>query len=137
MAGGDLSGCIEFSASYVGYYRFNSGRIGVSFDCTGDEVKAIIGKDPTVDLTAQAFYLEQLKMNCGSCQANLYDGSGGQFLVGIGSDNTAALGGSIDCAWNQDPLVCLTAESTQGICLSSDDGRVSGFIKGYWGPAPK
>lgn len=132
----DFSGCIEFTAAYCNFFNFNSGKFAVSFDCTGDEQKAIIGKDPTsaTEITKQVFFLEYAQLGCTTTSARLWDGSGGGFICGVlGSDVSGVSANTQSWDFRGDPMRCLTAESTQGICLSSGDGRVCGFIKGFWG----
>jgi len=129
----DVSASIEFSASYVNLNRFNSGHLGISFDCTGDTQKAIVGKDPTCVDGNAAFHLEYLQFNCGTVSARLYDGSGGSLMFGGGNDSSVSYN-NMTLDFRDDPYKCLVADNTQGICLSSGDGNVSGFIKGYWGP---
>lgn len=129
----DVSASIEFSANYVNLNRFSSGHLGISFDCTGDTVKAIVGKDPTCIDGNCAFYLEYLQLSCGSTSARLYDGSGGSIIAGLTNDVSVA-SQSLVFDFRDDPYRCLVADNTEGICLSSGDGGVSGFLKGFWGP---
>lgn len=130
----DMSACVEFSAGYFGYFRTTTGHIGLSFDCTGDTQRALICKDPTGDWTRSVFYLEFLQLGCSSTSLRVYDGSGGQFIAGILASDIS--GGYMNWGiWDfrDDPIRCLTACNTSGICISSGDGYVNGFLQGYWG----
>jgi len=134
MAGGDVSGCVEFSSGYFGFNRFDSGKFGIAFDCTGDTQDGIFGKDPTVDVTAQVLYLDYLELACTTTSARIYDGSGGTILAAaLASDVSGVSANTQTWDFRGDPLRCLTAESTSSLCLSSGDGYVSGFMKVWWG----
>ena len=139
MAGGDVSGCLEVSSGFGNLLRFNSGKFGIEFDSTGGADERIWGKDPTVDMTAQVFYLEQVQLAAGESTGgviSLVDGSGGLKIVTLPNGDISSGGGMIG-VWDfrDDPLRCLTADSTQSLCMSSTvNGRCGGFIKGYWGP---
>lgn len=143
MAGGDFSGCLEVSSGFGNMLRFNSGKYGISFDCTGGVDERIWGKDPTVDVTVNALYLEYVQLaTCGTAGGGpvaLVDGSAaGQAIVTLAAhDGTLTL--STEGSWDfrNDPLICLTADNTQSLCVSSTaNAFVSGFIKCYWGPLP-
>ena len=138
MAGGDMSGCLEMTTGYGNFFRFNSGKIGVSWDCTGGTTERIYGKDPTTDATNQAFYLEYAQLTCASGSAAYYDGSAGSLLLQIMVSDVSPSGCN-NSVWDfrPDALACLTADGTQSICVSAANGHVSGFIKGYWGPKPR
>lgn len=145
---GDMSGCIEMTVGYFGYHRFESGKIGLTWDCTGGTDERLIGKDPTMiagDTTVfnNALYIDMIQLaGCASGgNVALYDGSGGSEPV-----MTLAIGDTTDYEGHQsevwdfgrDALVCLTAESTSSLCISSTiGGHISGFIKCGWGPQPK
>jgi len=138
MAGGDVSGCLEVSSGYGNLLRYDSGKFGIQFDSTGGVDERIWGKDPTVDVTAQAFYLEYAQLfGCPSGgPISLTDGSGGSKIVTVGGSDVSYGGGS-QAVWDfqRDPLKCLTADSTQSLCMSSAaNGYCGGFVKGYWGP---
>lgn len=133
MATGDVSGCVEFSDTYFGFHRFDSGKYGINFDCTGDTQDVIFCKDPTADVTKAVLYLDYLRLGCGTTSAAILDGSDGTAIVRLRADSSVTAGGLADWDFGNDPMRCLTAESTQGICLSSGDGDVWGFIKVHWG----
>jgi hypothetical protein len=135
MAGGDVSDCVEMSDGYFGFNRFNSGRFGIAFECTGDGVERIWGKDPTVDVSSSVCYLEYLQLSCASGEVGLYDGSDGTLIGGIKVSDVTP-NGTPNSVWDfkGDPLMCLTADNTKSICISAADGHVSGFLKVYWGP---
>ena len=137
MAGGDFSGCFEMTAAYGGYFRTLGGKYAVSWDFTGGSSERVIGKDPTIDLSSQVFHLEWATMSCASGAAGLYDGSGAQRLFGIMVSDVSPAGVATQ-SWDfrDDPLICLTADSTQSLCVSAANGHVCGFIKGFWGPKP-
>lgn len=143
MAGGDVSGCLEVSSGYGSLTKFSSGHFGISFDCTGGTDERIWAKDPTVDATNNACYLEYVQLAaCGTMGGGpiaLTDGSGGATIVGLAAhDGTLTLNGCFG-AWDfrDDPLVCLTADNTQSLCVSStSEAQITGFIKCYWGPLP-
>jgi hypothetical protein len=132
---GDISLCLEFTATHANFNKFNSGHIGVSWDCTGDEQKSVICKDPTCDLTGSVFYLEYLQLGCGSTDQRIYDGSGGLILAAVLVSDVTGTFNTETWDFRDDPLRCLVAESTQGLCISSGDGNVCGFLKGYWNPS--
>jgi len=141
MAGGDISGCLEASAGYGNLIRFDSGKFGVSFDSTGGVDERIWGKDPTVDVTASALYIEYIQLT--GCATGgpvaLIDGSTGQAIVSLANSDASYGGGGLSGVWDfrNDPLVCLTAETTQSLCISSTvNGHLAGFIKCGWGPKP-
>ena len=131
----DLSGCIEASAGYYGFFRFTTGSIGISFDSTGGTDERIYGKDSTsaTDITRAKFHLEYLQLSCSSGPIALLDGSeDGTTIAPLACGTDSANSGTWD--FRDDPLVCLAAENTQSLCISSPDaGHMGGFIKGYWG----
>ena len=144
MATGDVSGCLEVSSGYGNMLRFESGKFGISFDCTGGIDERIWGKDPTAVYGATALYVDKIQLaTCGTGGGGpiaLIDGSAaGEAIVTL-----AAHDGTLS-SWNEgtwdfkgDPLVCLTADNTQSLCVSSTTNAfISGFIKCWWGPAPK
>ena len=134
MATGDMSGCVEITAAYGDFRVFSSGHYGILFDTTGNGSERIWGKDPTADVTNASFYLELLRLTCGSGAVQFYDGSAGKRLVPgtLGAD----IGSIQEVIYNfeDDPLICLTSDSTVSLCISAGNGNVKGFIKGYWGP---
>ena len=140
MAGGDVSGCLEVSSGYGNMIRFDSGKFGVSFDCTGGVDERIWGKDPTVDVTAQGLYIEYIQLTgCATGGPTaLIDGSdAGQAIVSLANSDASYGGGGLSGVWDfhNDPIICLTAENTESICISSTvNGHVAGFMKCYWGP---
>jgi len=131
----DFSGCVEMSAGYYGFNYFQSGHVGIAFDCTGNASERIYGKDPTsaTDITKATFYLERVYLGCGSASAALYDGSAGYKITGKIHIDKSAQADNINLDFGKDPLRVLVAENTQSLCISAADGLVSGFIKGYWG----
>ncbi len=144
---GDMSLCVEATVGYFGYHRFESGKIGLTWDFTGGTDELLIGKDPDIvagDVTVfnNALYLDMIQLaGCASGgNVALYDGSAGDEPV-----MTLAIGDTTDYEGHQsqlwdfrgDALVCLTAESTESLCISSTiNGHISGFLKFAWGPAP-
>ena len=86
------------------------------------------------DMSGAAFYLEKFTFNCMSgTSATIHDGSTGRRLFGTyACPSNASTCVSYD--FDDDPLICLTADSTDGICVSAGAGGYSGIIKGYWGP---
>jgi hypothetical protein len=138
MAGGDVSGCLEVSSGYGNLTRFNSGKFGVSFDSTGGADERIWGKDPTVDATKSVLYVDAIQLAACASGGNvaLIDGSGGSPLVTL-ANSDVSYGGGVREYWDfrDDPLVCLTADNTQSLCVSSTlSGHISGFVKCWWGP---
>jgi hypothetical protein len=140
---GDMSGCVEATVGYFGYNRFDSGKIGVSFDYTGGSDERLFGKDVTMmigDATVfnNALYVEYITLStCGTAgPVALIDGSQGIPIVTLsGSDVSYGNGNSGEWDFKDDPLVCLTADNTDSLCVSSAlDGWVSGYVKCYWGP---
>lgn len=144
---GDLSGCVEMTIGYFGYTRFSSGKMGITFDCTGASDENIVGKDPTIGLDnligackGLALYVDYIQLSCGTTGTiAICDGSDGGPIVDLASGDTS--GGSSNAGtWDfkDDPLVCLTADNTQSLCVSSEfGGQIAGFIKCGWGPIPK
>jgi hypothetical protein len=136
MAGGDVSGCLEMTAAYCNFMKFDSGRFAIVWDCTGDADEVIFGKDPTVDVTGSAFYLDYLKLGCTSTPVRLYDGSGGALIASlVVSDVSPSANMAETWDFRGDPLKCLVAENTESLCISAADGHTWGFIKGGWGKA--
>lgn len=147
---GDMSGCVEMTVDYFGYNRFESGKIGICFDFTGGSDENIIGKDPTMgqgDTTGAcktlALYVDYIQLNACSTGAGgpvaICDGSGGVPFVSL-AIHDGSLTSSNSASWDfgKDPLVCLTADNTQSLCVSSAaNAYISGFVKCYWGPIPK
>ena len=138
MATGDVSGCLEVSSGYGNLLKFDSGRFGVSFDSTGGVDERIWGKDPTAEVTASSLYIEYLQLaGCATGGPLAFvDGSAGQAIVSLANSDTSYGGGAVG-SWDfrGDPIRCLTAESTQSICISSTvNGHLSGFMTCYWGP---
>jgi hypothetical protein len=141
MATGDMSGCLEVSSGYGNMLRFDSGKFGISFDSTGGVDERIWGKDPTAVYGAMALYIEQIYLTGCASGGNvaLCDGSGGEAIVTL-ANSDVSYGGGVSQEWDfgNDALVCMTADNTQSLCVSSTiDGFVSGFVKCWWGPAPK
>ena len=132
----DVSGCLEMTAGYGFFNRFDSGLYGVGFDCTGNGTERIWGKDPTACVTGSSCYLHYLVLTCGSATADLVDGSGGSKIFGAMAiaDATAPSGNTAVYDFRGDPLVLLTAENTQSLCVTASNGRVQGFMKLSWGP---
>lgn len=128
----DISDCYEMTAGYGGFNRFNSGKMGIGFDCTGNSSERIFGKDPTVCVTAAVLYLDYAMLSCGTGSVNFVDGSDGDSLFGV-AGCTSLGGNSQEWDFQADPLMCLTAESTSSLCISADNGEVRGFIKVHWG----
>ena len=144
MATGDVSGCLEVSSGYGNMLKFGSGKYGVSFDCTGGTDERIWGKDPTAVYGAMALYVDSIQLSaCGTGGGGpvaLIDGSAaGQAIVTLSvHDGTLTSGNEGNWGFGDDPLVCLTADNTQSLCISSTTSAfISGFIKCWWGPAPK
>lgn len=145
---GDMSGCVEMTVDYFGYNRFNSGKIGVTWDYTGGSDENIIGKDPTIgldDLTGalkkQALYVYYLQIaGCASGgPVAICDGSDGAPIVSLALGDDTASKGANSQVWDfrDDPLICLTADNTQSLCVSSaTNGHIAGYVKCGWGPSP-
>ncbi len=141
-AAGDMSNCVEATVGFFGYNRFDSGKIGVSWDFTANAQERIVGKDPALnsnDLTTfkQVLYVDFLQMSCGSGgPIALYDGSGGTLIAALAG---VSVGGGNNGMWDfrGDPLVCLTADNTQSLCISSADAMNTGFVKCHWGTVSK
>jgi hypothetical protein len=133
---GEVSACLEMTIGYGSVYRFDSGRIGISFDFTGNSQEKIWAKDPTSVTGNQVWYLEYLSFGCSSGTVNVYDGSAGAFMFGLQVPIEASASGSAEIQhdFKDDPLVCLTTDNTQSICISATNGFTHGFFKGYWGP---
>lgn len=142
MAGGDVSGCLETSSGYGNLMRFNSGKYGVSFDCTGGVDERIFGKDPTVDATKAALYVHYIQLAaCGTGGGGpvaLCDGSGGDAIVTLAAhEGTLTLSNVGFWDFENDPLICLTGDVTQSLCVSSTtSAHISGFVKCHWGKLP-
>jgi len=138
--GADGSGCLEVTVGYGNMMRFDSGKYGIEFDSTGGVDELIWGKDPTSCVTASVFFLEYVQLASRDITGggiSLTDGSLGMKIVSLG-DGDASGGGPTNGVWDfrGDPLRCLTAESTQSLCMSSTiNGHICGFVKGYWGSA--
>lgn len=136
----DVSDCLEVSSGYGNLIRFDSGRYGVEFDSTGGADERIFGKDPTmVGFTAAVLYVDYIYLY--SCATggpiSLCDGSGGSRIVSAGGSDVSYVNGAWG-VWDfkDDPLVCMTAESTQSLCMSSAvNGYCGGFVKCWWGVA--
>ena len=130
----DISNCFAVSSGFGGFNRFDSGRLGVNWDNTGNGTERLIAKDNSGDFTAQSFYLEYLQIACSSGKVVLYDGSGGIQIAGVAvGDTSSGYGGTQAWDFKDDPLVTLSAESTQALCISAGQGQTTGFVKGYWG----
>ena len=148
MADGDVSGCLEVSSGYGNFMRFNSGKYGVAFDSTGGTDERIFGKDPTMNLDDATYvggnslylYYVQLAGCASGGNIALIDGSGvGQAIVTLAIGDITPTSGHQSEVWDfrDDPLICLTADNTQSLCVSSTiNGHISGFIKCGWGPNP-
>lgn len=134
----DFSGCCEFSGAYGRFNYFESGKFGVDFDFTGNSSERIYGKDPTEasDITKAAFFLDYFRLSCtsGGSYLTLTDGSAGAKMLQLYCNTD--VGGREEWDFADDPLVCLTAENTQSLCISAtQNGFVTGYIKGHWGTA--
>jgi hypothetical protein len=140
---GDISGCYEMSSGGGGFFRFDTGKLGADWDVSDGDYK-VIGKDGTNDLTGSTFYLEQLFVaGCGTGMASvglLTDGSTGTTILGVpvntGGDGSEPVYASGAWDFKDDPVRCLTAESTLSLCVTCDGGFTRGSLKGYWGPPP-
>jgi len=135
----DMSGCLEVTSGYGNYLRFDSGKFGIFFDGTGDAVERIWGKDPTADVTGAVCLLHKVHLSCAtSASIGLFDGSGGGGIVRLRSSELTATAGATEM-WDfeDDPIVCLTAENTQSLSVCAGDGLVSGFLKVSWGTRPR
>ena len=136
---GDMSNCVEATVGYFGYNRFDSGALGVSWDFTANASELIVGKDPALnsnDATtfSNVLSLKYLQLSCGSGgPVALYDGSTGTLIAAIAG---VSVGGGNSCTWDfhKDPLMCLTADNTHSLCISSADAMNTGFIKCSWWP---
>ena len=141
---GDISGCVEMTIRYFGYHRFNSGKMGLSFDYTGASDENLIGKDITLNgndstSTSNVLYVDKVQLSCGSCgPVAIFDGSAGaEPIVALAASDVSGVT-SNEASWDfgGDPLVCLTGDTTQSLCVSSAaNGHIAGFIKCHWGPA--
>lgn len=132
----DLTDCVDFSSSYVNFNRLDHGGFVVTADCTGDTQSCFVSK--ATGFTANAFYLEYLQLGCTSTSARIYDGSAGAIIAScLGSDVSGVSFPTTTSDFRPNALVCLTADSTVGLCLSSGDGFTWGRVQGYWGPKPK
>jgi len=141
---GDFSGCLEVSSGYGNMLRFDSGKYGISFDCTGGTDERIWGKDPTAVVGNQCLYIDKIQLStCGTGGGGsiaLVDGSAaGQAIVTLSAhDGTLTSGNQGLWDFGNDALVCLTADNTQSLCVSSTASAfVSGFVKCWWGAPPK
>lgn len=136
----DVSSCLEATSGYGNLIMFNSGRYGVEFDSTGGVDELIWGKDPTIaEITKSVLYVDYIYLfGCATGgPISLCDGSGGARIVTAGGSDASYGGGSWGM-WDfrDDPLRCLTAESTSSLCMSSTvNGHCGGFVKCWWGPA--
>lgn len=136
--GGDFSGCFEISSGYGNLYRFDSGKYGIYFGCTGDGVERLWAKDPTVDVTNAVLVLHYAQLSCSSTSVGLYDGSDGEGIVSIrGSDVSCQGHPSETWDFGKDGLVCMTAENTKSLSVCAGDGLISGFVKVSWGTRPQ
>lgn len=139
LAGGDASGCLEMSSGYGNFFEFDTGktgRWGVEFDCTGDGVERIWGKDPTFDASASCLLLYYAQLSCStSVSVGLFEGSDGGAIVRLRTSDVtyANTGNSQVWDFRDDPLVCMTAENTKSLSVCAGDGYISGFVKVGWG----
>lgn len=141
---GDMSGCVEMTIGYFGYHRFNSGKLGISFDYTGGSDENVIGKDITLNandttVTGMVLHIEQVQLSCGSCgPVAIFDGSAGtEPIVALAASDVSGVT-SNEGSWDfrGDPLICLTGDTTQSLCVSSAaNGHIAGFIEAWWGPS--
>jgi hypothetical protein len=139
--GPDISGCCEFTIGYGNMLKFDSGKYGVEFDSTGGVDERIWGKDPTAVNAKQCLYVEYIHLfGCPTGgPISLTDGSAGARIVTAGGSDVSYSGSSWGL-WDfkGDPLICITAEGTQSLCISSTiNGYCGGFLKCWWGPPPK
>ena len=71
--------------------RFNTGHFGIEFDSTGGVDERIWGKDPTVDVTGQGFFLEYVQLSAGDSSGgtvSLVDGSAGAKIVTLANGSS-------------------------------------------------
>jgi len=142
MATGDVSSCLEASSGYGNMLKFDSGKYWVTFDSTGGVDERIWGKDPTAVYGKSALYVDLIQLGCCATAGPiaLIDGSGGLPICNlVGSDvSTSDCGPSEVWDFGDDALVCLTADNTQSLCVSSTiNGHLAGAFRCWWGPAPK
>lgn len=136
--GGDVSACLEVTDTYGNLLKFNSGKFGIAFDGTGDD-ELVWAKDPTADVTDAVLYIDYIQLAaCGTGAAGhvaICDGSEGEAIVSLAThDGTLGSGNEGTWDFKDDPLVCLTAESTQSLCVSAAaSAQFTGFIKCWWG----
>ncbi len=112
-------------------FTFNTGKKGKSFSCIPTEASTaqLIDKG---DHSKAACYIEYVQLTCASYSAKIYDGSAGGALEGMCFTTS-----QVNQVWDfkDDPLVWLTDDNTESICVSCGGaGLYSGFIKYYWGP---
>jgi len=133
----DFSANYELSSGYGGYHLFESGKFGIYFDCSGDGVERIWSKE--ADTTLNACLIHYIHLSCAtSAGVGLFDGSDGEGIVKLRTSDATATGGLTE-TWDfrDDPLVCMTSDTTKSISVCAGDGWVSGFIKVSWTPLPK
>ena len=137
MATGDVSACLEVSSGYGNMLRFDSGKFWVTFDSTGGVDERIWGKDPTAVSGTQVLYVDMIHLvgcNTGGPIA-LIDGSGGLPICNL-VPSDVSYGSAQGQVWDfgDDALVCLTADNTQSLCVSSTiNGHLAGAFKCWWG----
>lgn len=137
----DFSDNFEVSSGYGNFYRYESGKFGIYFDNSGEGVERIWSKE--ADTTLNVCLLHYIHLSCSTTVAvGLFDGSDGEGIVGIktgddAGDTSAPMHASQTWDFRDDPLVCLTADTTKSISVCAGDGWVSGFIKVSWGTRPK
>jgi len=127
----DLTDCIDFCASYIGFNRTESNKVSLAFDITGDTEDKLIVK--ATGFTDSCFMLEYIELACSSSTARITDGSAGTNLISCLCSDVSCQGHPfVFSDFRGDPLMCLTTDATAGLCLSSSDGYVWGRVQGYW-----
>jgi hypothetical protein len=131
----DFSGCVEMSDDFFGFNYSTGGKVALHFDATGAADEKMYGKDSTsaTDITKSTFHIEQMQLSCSSGLVRIKDGSNGAPLLAVGGASGTG-GGSVFRDFGNDPILCLTSEFTQSLCLSSAANcHWSCDIKGFWG----
>ena len=105
---------------------FRSGKLGVSFDGTGNSsTLALVTKDST----NQVFYVHQIALCCASVAAlSIWDGSSSTGTRKTAKTVAVEAGGSQNTVldFKNDPLVF---DDGSSICISCGAGAFWGFIK--------
>ena len=125
------------ATGFFGYNQTLNGQMSVEFEVTAIPVAGwILGKSTDVpDLSRQVFYLTEIWLSCGTSTVRIFDGSTGDAIVGLSCASSGATSQHWDFRHN--PLLCLTADSTTYLCVSSNGINASGHINGYWGAKPQ